>query len=71
MHRSPPSPDEGVKGHGRDAYGLVCEKGWDLLRLKARSGAGGAAVPWLFAWIQQVRKRIHLQHVGGYRFQAR
>lgn len=42
----------------------------NLLRLKARSGAGGAAVPWIFAWIQRVRKRIHLQHAAGCRCQG-
>ena len=41
----------------------------NLLRLKAQSGAGGAAVPWLFALIPQVRKHIRLQHVGEYRCQ--
>jgi hypothetical protein len=35
----------------------------NLLRLKAQSGAGGAAVPWLFALILQVRKHIRLRHV--------
>lgn len=41
----------------------------NLLRLKAQSGAGGAAVPWLFALIPQVRKYIRLRHFGEYHCQ--
>lgn len=38
-----------------------------LLRLKAQSGAGGVAVPWLFALLPEVRKHIHLRPVGDHR----
>ena len=73
-HRKPPSPDEGLKGQDgiirtRHIFKKSCEA---LLRLRARSGARKAGVPWLFVFDPRaVRTHIHPQHVEDSHCQER